>query len=423
MISKINRIKCIFEDRMLEKKYLDDKWKKFSSFYSNVLIIVIVGVSLLLLSLYLRGTFGIKNIFVPILLFFITTFLYLQNENFKKLYLEKSLFFMGIMIMPLMFYLDFARLSNLPHIAFMPLMQSIIWISIFPFNFIPSTIVSSIPFLTSLTLLINYNSLNLPLYLFLYFFPHTLLIINKWKSERESRSNFSKALIIKNNEKLMQTTLQRYFGDELSNKIISQKGDLDGENKWVTILFSDLNSYSTITEHMSPEKALKFLNNYFTRIHKVIKNFDGQILNYIGDALMVVFGAPKKLEDHENNAVKCAIKMRYELEKLNDEWNQDKTSRFWKNHGIDRIRARIGIHTGNVIAGNVGSEDMLQYSTIGDTVNVASRLEEANKKYNTEIAFSREVYTALDESLYSKTKLSGEIVLKGRDTPTKVYSI
>ncbi len=221
----------------------------------------------------------------------------------------------------------------------------------------------------------------------------------------------------------MQETLKRYFGDTLSDKIISQKGELEGENKWVTILFADLSAYSTITENMSPEVALDFLNEYFSKMHEVIKEFNGHTLNYIGDSVMVVFGAPEKLKDHEIQAVKCSLKMKEKLKELNQEWDEKETSRYWQNHDIQSITMRIGIHTGSVIAGNVGSQEMLQYSTIGDTVNVAARLEQANKDYETDISFSQEIYTALTKELNSKANLSGEIILKGRTTPTKVYSI
>ena len=423
MRNKINLITTTFEDNELEKEYLNDKWSKVKSFYSFVLIVMIIGVGLLLLSLYIRGTFAIKNIFVPGVLFTFTSFLFFLSDKLKKLYLEKSLFLMGIISMPSMYYLDFERLSNLPHIAFMPLMQSIIWISIFPFNFIQSTIVSSVPFLTSLTLLVNYSSLNFTLYIFLYFFPHVLLVSNKWKSERESRSNFLKTKMIEENRRLMSKTLKRYFGDILSEKILSQKGELEGENRWVSILFTDISNYSTITENMAPEIALEFLNEYFSEMHSVIKEFDGQILNYIGDSIMVVFGAPNKLKGHENKAIECSIMMREKLAELNNSWNKNDTSRFWKNHGIDSIKMRIGVHSGSVIAGNVGSIDMIQYSTIGDTVNVAARLEKANKEFGTDILFGDEVYTSLTKKLHSQSKLSGEITLKGRTKPTKVYSI
>ena len=423
MSSSIDKIKCTFESPELEQQYLDDKWTRVSSFYSKVIIFFVSASSLYLVSLFLRNTVAIKNIINPIIFITFPLFLIFKNDDFKKKYLEKFLLFLPIINMPLFFYLDFERLSNLPHVAFMPLFNSIIWISIFPFNFINAVLASTIPFLASLTLLTNYDSLNIPLYIVLYFVPHTLLILNKWKFERDNRLNFSKSKTIEENRQLMQETLKRYFGDTLSDKIISQKGELEGENKWVTILFADLSAYSTITENMSPEVALEFLNEYFSKMHEVIKEFNGHTLNYIGDSVMVVFGAPEKLKDHEIQAVKCSLKMKEKLKELNQEWDEKETSRYWKNHDIQSITMRIGIHTGSVIAGNVGSQEMLQYSTIGDTVNVAARLEQANKDYETDISFSQEIYTALTKELNSKANLSGEIVLKGRTTPTKVYSI
>ena len=253
--------------------------------------------------------------------------------------------------------------------------------------------------------------------------PLILLTYNKYNVEYRSRSDFAKSVSIDETKNLMQTTLKRYFGDVLSDKMLKEGGELDGENKWVSILFSDLSSYSTITENMSPEVALEFLNEYFTAMHEVIKEFNGHILNYIGDSIMVVFGAPEKLKNHENQAVKCSLKMKEKLKELNHKWDEDETSRYWKNHDIESITMRIGIHTGSVIAGNLGSQEMLQYSTIGDTVNVSARLEQANKDFNTEISFSHEIYTALTKELYDQSSLSGEITLKGRTTPTKVYSI
>ncbi len=155
-------------------------------------------------------------------------------------------------------------------------------------------------------------------------------------------------------------------------------------------------------------------------MHVVIREFEGHILNYIGDSIMVVFGAPQKLSNHENQAIKWSLEMKKQLKELNTQLDKNKLSRYWKNHGIDSITMRLGIHTGSVIAGNIGSTEMLQFSTIGDTVNVASRLEQANEEFKTEISFSHEIYTALEEHLFEKSSLSGEITLKGRATRTKV---
>ena len=182
MSYKIDTIKCTFENPELEQKYLDDKWTKVSSFYFKVIIFFVSASALYLISLFLRDTIALKTIINPIIFITFPLFLIFKNENFKKNYLERFLLFLPIINVPLFFYLDFERLSNLPHIAFIPLFNSIVWMSIFPFNFIYSVLASTIPFLASLTLLTNYDTLSIPLYITLYFFPQMLLILNKWKS-------------------------------------------------------------------------------------------------------------------------------------------------------------------------------------------------------------------------------------------------
>ena len=247
--------------------------------------------------------------------------------------------------------------------------------------------------------------------------------MNKRNREIDLRRDFYQNKTLQTNRRLMQETLKRYFGESLTEKILVNEGDLKGDNIWVSISFTDISQYSTIIEHMSPETAVKFLNEYFSGMHDVIEKYNGQIINYIGDSVMVVFGAPEKLEDHEIVSVRCAMEMREKLDEMNHKWDETEFSRYWKNHGIEKITARTGIHTGSVIAGNIGSNRMLQYSTIGDTVNVASRLEQRNKDFETEILFSQEIYTSLTSDLYGKAKYEGELNLKGRDTSTKAYSI
>ena len=430
MKNKINLFSATFNDAEIEKKYLDDKWLKVKSFYLKILYLFLFGGISLLISLYLRDSFTLNSTLVPLTFLVLSIAFIFKEENFRKKYVEKLLFYLPVIFVPLWIYLDFARLSSLPHKVVLPLSCAILYINIFPFNFISSVLVATIPFLACSTLLYNFSSLNFPLAIMFFIIPHILLILNKWRNERDLRLSFlktktieEKSVLIEENRQLMRKTLKRYFGDVLSEKILAQKGELEGENRWVSILFTDISDYSTITENMAPEVALEFLNEYFSEMHDVIKEFDGQILNYIGDSIMVVFGAPNNLKGHENKAIECSLKMREKLEELNLLWDKADTSRYWKNHGINSIKMRIGIHTGNVIAGNVGSIDMIQYSTIGDTVNVAARLEKANKEFGTEILFGDEVYTALTKKLHSQSKLSGEITLKGRAKPTKVYSI
>ena len=178
--------------------------------------------------------------------------------------------FLPVINMSLFHFLDFERLSNLPHIAILPIFHSVIWTSLFPFNFINSVIAAGVPFLTSFFVLVNFE-LSIPLIMVIYFTPLALLIFNKRKSEISARETFCKSITIDENRKLMHKTLNRYFGDTLSEKIILNNGELKGESKWVTILFADLNSYSTITENMSPDVALKFLNEFFTKMNEEIK--------------------------------------------------------------------------------------------------------------------------------------------------------
>ncbi len=133
-----------------------------------------------------------------------------------------------------------------------------------------------------------------------------VLIYDKWRNEISIREDFLKAQTIEKTKILMHETLNRYFGDALTEEIISKDGIIDGETKWVTICFTDISSYFTIVEYMSPSVAVKFLNEYFSKMHEVIDKHKGQILNYIGDSIMIVVGAPNNLENHEKIAVECA---------------------------------------------------------------------------------------------------------------------
>ena len=423
MENNINKVTCKFENKVLEDSFLNEKWLKVRNFYKIMLIGFIIFNFLGIFSLWMQSELKFETIFFYIPNLMLSFIFLFSGEKFRKQYIEIAFTLLFSLVIPTWHFLDFERLSNLPHIPVMPIIVPVFMLYLFPFNFLSSFAASSIGFVSSLTLIQNFSSITPPIFGVIYISPYLILIVNKWKSEIESRNDYLKGVTINETKKLMQKTLKRYFGDVLSEKILNSDGVLIGETKWVTICFTDISSYSTIVEYMSPEVAVEFLNEYFNEMHKIIEKHNGQILNYIGDSIMIVFGAPDDVDDHELKAVKCALEMNEALKSLNKEWEKSEFSRFWKNHGIEKVTARTGIHSGSVIAGNIGSDRMLQYSTIGDVVNIASRLEKANKEFGTDICFSHEIYINLKKELHENASLSGEIKLKGRSSPSKVYSI
>ena len=419
-MNEINKLTCKFQNPEVEEKYLSFSWKSKSRSIKIGLyfILVIIG-----------GSIGAEfierssnsNLAGFILGFLGALILLKSSDNFRRKYFERFFaFYLSIMV-PINSYIniDIYRLDyDLPTF---PFLITIIILKILPISFIWASPTALICF-SSAMFLLEHSKMEPQMYLF-YIVIFIFLLFDKWRNEISSRIDYNKNVTIEDTRLLMYETLKRYFGETLSNQILSEKGKLSGQIKWVSVAFTDISSYSTIIENMSPKVAVKLLNQYFSRMHDIIEKHGGHILNYIGDSIMVVFGAPNDIDDHELKAVQCAIEMRDTLESLNDEWDQSEFSRFWKNHGIERVTARTGIHSGSVIAGNIGSDRMLQYSTIGDVVNVASRMEKANKEFGTDICFSHEIYINLKKELHDSASLSGEVKLKGRSSPSKVYSI
>ena len=429
-LPRIDRYSCKFENPVLEKEFTTFRLNKirglltFSYFFFSIIMLVDIY------DFYFRIKSFHPLMFINVFISIAMLIIGFSKKDFKiknysiifitvtAIYGTYQAYLFGILLPQV----SSLNSSSAADIIFMPFLL-IITLVVVPFNFLTSLLFSIWALIFNSPMLFSIPNLN-PIYLFFGILaPFIILAFNKWSGEKSKRLDYAKTISMDETKNIMQQTLRRYFGDVLSDKMLKDGGDLEGEIKWVSVLFTDLSLYSTITENMSPEVALEFLNEYFTKMHVVIREFEGHILNYIGDSIMVVFGAPQKLSNHENQAIKCSLEMKNQLKELNTQWDNNKLSRYWKNHGIDSIKMRIGIHTGSVIAGNIGSPEMIQYSTIGDTVNVASRLEQANKKFNTEISFSHEIYTALEEQLFEKSNLSGEITLKGRATQTKVYSI
>ena len=251
---------------------------------------------------------------------------------------------------------------------------------------------------------------------FALFFYHKSLEVSK-------RMQFAQMRLLNTQKEKIHQMFHKYMGGTVAETILSSNFNTEGEDRWVTILFTDLKGYSTISQPMSPKEVLSMLNEYFSEMVPIIEKHEGVVLEYIGDAMMIVFGAPKNVERHQEKAVCCAMEMREHLKVLNQRWDEQELSRYWKNQDIDHLDARAGIHTGNIVAGNIGADKVMKYGAIGDVVNIAARLEQANKPIGSSILFSRSVYVALTKRIVSQCTDQGLLPLKGRSGEERVYSI
>lgn len=219
----------------------------------------------------------------------------------------------------------------------------------------------------------------------------------------------------------------RYVSEEVAKKLLAEGGDRArrGEQREVTILFSDLRGYSTLSERLTPPQVLELMNEYLELMNQVIAAHGGCIIEYTGDGVLAVFGAPDDLPNHPERAVRAAFAMRDSLAALNLRWEHDGTAQLWKGHGldaIDSIKARIGLHTGPVVAGSLGSNLRMKYTILGDSVNIASRLEGKNKELGTDILASEAVVSRLPADLKQRAKSEGAHTVKGRQQPVALYS-
>ncbi len=200
----------------------------------------------------------------------------------------------------------------------------------------------------------------------------------------------------------------------LSPEIIEQAAkdptilQLGGRRQSVTMMFVDIRKFSVLAESHTPEEVVKVLNDYFRVATEVIFKHKGTLDKFIGDALMALFGAPLTNPDDADRALRAAVEMMSRLEEL--------------NRGLDEpLQIGIGLNTASVIAGNVGTEQRMDYTVIGDGVNIAARLEKLSKKYETKIILSENTYNQLSEKFGAVSH--GEVSIEGRKAPVKVYGI
>lgn len=217
-------------------------------------------------------------------------------------------------------------------------------------------------------------------------------------------------------EKRLKATMSRYMSEDLAEQLIKSGYDeLGGKRVPASILFSDIRSYTSITETLTAEEVVKMLNRYFEPMVDAVFRHKGTLDKYIGDAIMAVFGSPLPLDNHEWMAVQTAIEMRYRLAEFNIAWVAEDPQKY------KPIRIGIGINSDEVISGNIGSSKRMEFTAIGDGVNLGSRLEGASKQYGTDIVISENTYRPCADKIWAREL--DYIKVKGKDQPVKVYEL
>ncbi|NMF83301.1 GAF domain-containing protein [Nodosilinea sp. P-1105] len=215
-------------------------------------------------------------------------------------------------------------------------------------------------------------------------------------------------------EKRMKSTLYRYMTPGVAEQVMALGDDLlmKGERKDVTVLFSDIRGYTTLTENLEADKVVEMLNTYFETMVEAVFNFEGTLDKFIGDALMAVFGAPLPLSNHAWAAVQSALDMRRRLVQYNAE-------RIELNQ--PEIRIGIGISSGEVVSGNIGSQRKMEYTVIGDGVNLSSRLEGVTKEYGCDIVISEYTYSLCRDRIWVRELDRTQV--KGKRQPVNLYEL
>jgi adenylate cyclase len=208
--------------------------------------------------------------------------------------------------------------------------------------------------------------------------------------------------------------LGKVVSPAVATELLRKDVTLGGEEREVTILFSDLRSFTSISEARSPQRMLAILNRYFTRMSAIVERHGGVVDKYMGDAIMALFGAPLAHPDDADRALQAALEMSDALDELN---------RQSEAKGRRPLNVGIGINTDVVVAGNMGSQTRLNYTVIGDGVNLAYRLEELTKtpEYETRIIIS---HSTLSKAIRRyQTRRLGEVAVKGKQNSTEIYAL
>jgi adenylate cyclase len=215
-------------------------------------------------------------------------------------------------------------------------------------------------------------------------------------------------------KRAVKKLFSRYVSKDVYDQLVANPSlaALGGARRHMTVLFSDIRGFTTMSEKGTPEDVVSQLNELFTRMVRVVFDHHGTVDKFVGDMIMALYGAPLDDDDHAEHAVQTALGMIATLNELNREWAQ---------RGKPQLDIGIGINTGDMIAGNVGSESIMSYTVIGDAVNLGARLESLNKEYGTRIIISASTRERL-KGRYDIHPL-GDVIVKGKSQPVAIYEV
>ncbi len=215
----------------------------------------------------------------------------------------------------------------------------------------------------------------------------------------------------------LRDTFGKIVAPQVRDYILDNKVKLGGETKRVSVLFCDIRSFTSMSEKLESTEVVKMLNIYFTAMEKCISAHKGIINKYIGDCVMAIFGAPVENENHAADAFLAAMEMREELKSVNTQL---------KEKGLPQIRQGIGLHSGLVTAGNIGAADRMEYTVIGDTVNVASRIQGLCKEYKKDFLMSEAAVKEMGGTYAAgvkKPKFLCESAIRGKEEKIRLYRV
>jgi len=233
--------------------------------------------------------------------------------------------------------------------------------------------------------------------------------------------NLSYKLFTEGQDKaFLKNTFGTYISPELVDQMFDSKAipELGGSPSYNTIMFSDIASFSAFSEVMSAPKLVKLLNEYLTVMTEIVINYNGTVDKYIGDAIVAFYGAPVPLDDHEIKACETAIQMNEGLARLREKWKNDETE--WPPL-VTNMQHRVGLNSGEIVTGNMGSELKMNYTCMGDDVNATQRLESSAKQWGITIQVSESIYTvAKDDYIFRDL---GAIRVVGKSEPLNTFEL